>query len=342
MPRESAQPTVHAVVLWPFAQAMRRLGLLPPEPSEVLGAQSSWASARVPHAQAQELLQWALAESGRPDLGVLAAETVEPGHFELIEMASRAQGTVGEAIETMASLVPLLHDGIALKLERGAATSTLRISLTGELTLHPAGYDFIVASLLIAGRRQTLVEGLTPKRLSFPYPKPAGDAPPAIARIASSEVAYDSDALAIEFDSSHLALRLVRANAKVGELLREAALELLPQDSESKLAAAVREHVRQGLPTDAVGSAMIARKLHMSERTLRRKLDAEGIGLRELVDEERKRIALDKVLDESLSMDAIAGELGFTTAQALHRAFRRWTGDTVQAYRAKRRATRGG
>jgi AraC-like DNA-binding protein len=339
MPRESAPPTVHAVVLWPFAQALRRLGLLPPDPSDVLGQQSSWASARVPHAQSQELLQWALEYSGRADLGVVAAETVEPGHFELIELASRAQGTVGEAIETMATLVPLLHDGIELKLERGTETSTLRISAPG-LWIHPAGYDFIVASLMIAGRRQTLIEDLCPRRIRFPYPRPTTSEPPAIARIVACELGYDGEALEVEFESAHLAIRLVRANAKVGELLREAALELLPQDKESELAIAVRELVRKGLAADSVSSAVIARKLHMSERTLRRKLDAEGIGLREVVDDERKRLALDKVLDESLSMDAIASELGFTTAQALHRAFRRWTGDTVQAYRAKRRSAR--
>lgn len=319
---------------------MRRLGKLGLDPAEVLGQQSQWASARIPHAQSQELLRWALAESGRPDLGVLAAETVEPGHFELIELASRAQGTVGEAIATMASLVALLHDGVALKLERGEATSTLRIAPAEGLAIEPAGYDFIVASLLIAARRQTLIEDLAPKQVRFPYPALAGDRPHPIARLINSELSFDSDVLEIVFESSHLALRLVRANAKVGELLKEAALELIPQDIESKLAASVREHVRQGLATDAVGSAVIARKLHMSERTLRRKLDAEGIGLREMVDEERKRLALDKVLDESLSMDAIATDLGFTTAQALHRAFRRWTGDTVQAFRAKRRATR--
>jgi AraC-like DNA-binding protein len=339
MPRESAQPTVHAVVLWPFAQALRRLGLLPPDPSDVLGQQSSWASARVPHAQSQELLQWALEYSGRPDLGVIAAETVEPGHFELIELASRAQSTVGEAIDTMATLVPLLHDGIELKLERGAQKSVLRISAPG-LWIHPAGYDFIVASLMIAGRRQTLIEGLCPRHIRFPYPRPTSNDPPAIARIVACELGYDGEALEIEFESAHLAIRLVRANAKVGELLREAALELLPQDKESELAIAVRELVRKGLAADAVSSAVIARKLHMSERTLRRKLDAEGMGLREVVDDERKRLALDGVLDESLSMDAIASELGFTTAQALHRAFRRWTGDTVQAYRTKRRSSR--
>lgn len=341
MPRESAQPTVHAVVLWPFAQAMRRLGLLPPDPADVLGQDSSWASARVPHAQAAELLQWALAESKRPDLGMLAAETVEPGHFELIEMASRAQGTVGEAIATMASLVPLLHDGIALKLEPAEGRSTLRITLAPGLSIDPAGYDFIVASLVIAGRRQTLVNDLCPLLLRLPYPKPALEGPHPLARLLSCELSFGSDALEIIFDSAHLSLRLVRANAKVGELLREAALELLPQDNQSKLAASVRALVRQGLATDAVAAAAIARKLHMSERTLRRKLDAEGIGLREMVDDERKRLALDKVLDESLSMDAIASDLGFTTAQALHRAFRRWTGGTVQAYRAKHRAIRG-
>jgi AraC-like DNA-binding protein len=316
---------------------MRRLGKLGLDPAELFGQQSQWASARIPHAQSQELLRWSLAESGRPDLGVLAAETVEPGHFELIELASRAQSTVGEAITTMASLVPLLHDGVTLKLERGEVTSTLCVTLAEGLTLEPAGYDFIAASLLIAARRQTLIEDLSPKELRFPPARPAGDAPHPIARLVTSELSFGSDALEIVFDSSHLALRLVRANAKVGELLKEAALELIPQDIESKLAASVREHVRQGLASDAVGSAVIARKLHMSERTLRRKLDAEGIGLRALVDDERKRLALEKVLDESLSMDAIASDLGFTTAQALHRAFRRWTGDTVQAYRTKRR-----
>jgi len=338
MPRESAQPTVHAVVLWPFAQALRRLGLLPPDPGDVLGQDSQWASARVPHVQSQELLQWALEQSGRPDLGVLAAETVEPGHFELIELASRAQSTVGDAIETMSTLVPLLHDGVALKLERGAERSTLRVALSPGLTMLPAGYDFIVASLVIAARRQTLIDDLCPYRARFPYPAPAADAAAPITRVVACEIEYGAGALEIEIDNAHLAIRLVRANAKVGELLREAALELLPQDKESELATAVRAHVRNGLASDAVGSAVIARKLHMSERTLRRKLDAEGIGLREVVDEERKKLALDKVLNESLSMEAIASDLGFTTAQALHRAFRRWTGDTVQAYRAKRRA----
>lgn len=31
---------------------------------------------------------------------------------------------------------------------------------------------------------------------------------------------------------------------------------------------------------------------------------------------------------------SVAAALGFTIAQALHRAFRRWTGQTIQAHRA--------
>src|SRR5688500_12128942 len=183
---------------------MRRLGKLGLDPAEVLGQDSQWASARIPHAQSQELLRWALAESGRADLGVLAAETVEPGHFELIELASRAQGTVGEAIDTMASLVALLHDGVTLELQRGELISTLRIAPAQGLAIEPAGYDFIAASLLIAGRRQTLINDLTPKQLRFPYPRPTAEGAHPIARLTTSELVFESDALEIVFETTHL------------------------------------------------------------------------------------------------------------------------------------------
>jgi AraC-like DNA-binding protein len=98
----------------------------------------------------------------------------------------------------------------------------------------------------------------------------------------------------------------------------------------------VRVRIRAGLPSGAIDAATLARALHMSERTLRRKLDADGIGLRALVDDVRRELALERLADAKLSTEALAAELGFTTAQAFHRAFRRWTGTTLQAHRARR------
>jgi AraC-like DNA-binding protein len=334
--RPSQGASLHAVVLWPFGEALRRLGIEPPDPSTLFGDVAP-LSARLPHVQAQALLEWAVQASGREDLGILAAETVEPGHFDLVELASRSGRSVGEGIATLGSLVSILHEGLAVKLIRAPEVSRVRIVLEG-LTIHPAGYDFIVALLVVSARRETRLADLTPSFVKLPYAA-RGSAPPPLARLLACPIELGADALEIGFPTPFLDVPLSRANAPMSEVLHKAARELLQPSggSESELIARVRARLRDGLASGAAGASAIARKLHMSERTLRRKLDAEGVGLRELLDEERKALALAKLDDSALSTDELAAQLGFTTPQALHRAFRRWTGTTLQGYRRARK-----
>lgn len=330
MPRQR-DIRVHSIVLWPFVEAVRKLGFPVPNLPE-LGIAPGGEGTRIAHTQASTLLELAVAITGREDLGVLAAEAVEPGHFELVELASRAQRSVGEGLQTLASLVPILHDDLALKLERGPERSRVRIELRGKQPLHPAGYDFMVATLVIGGRRQTRNPALMPSRVSLPYE--AKPYPPPLARLLDCPIEFGAEALEIEFPTRALEIPLARADASMSQVLRDAARDLIAQDdSASELEQAVRARVLEGLAKDAVDARSIARKLHMSERTLRRKLEAEGIGLRELVDELRRERALETLRNPSVSTKQLAADLGFTTAQAFHRAFRRWTGGTVQAFR---------
>jgi AraC-like DNA-binding protein len=334
MPRD-VPPTLHAVVIWPFVEAVRRLGTVPPELTAMLDVEVA-AGTRIPHESAAQLLEGAIALTGRQDLGLLAADVVEPGNFELVELAARAQRTVGEGLTTLASLAPILHDALTVKLTRGVETSSLRISFANNLRLHPAGYDFIAASLFIGGKRQTRSEALTPLRVTVPYA--ATLHPSALAAVLGCEVGYGGEAIEVEFATHLLDIPLVRADASMGQVLSDAARGLLePEVAASKLASDVRAIVRDGLAQGVIDAAYVARKLHMSERTLRRKLDAEGIGLRDVIDALRHARALELLADDAMSMEEIATQLGFTTAQALHRAFRRWTGDTVQAHRARTR-----
>jgi AraC-like DNA-binding protein len=331
---------MHAVVLWPFGEALRRLGIEPPDAGTLFGDVAP-ASARLGHAQANTLLEWAVEISGREDLGILAAETVEPGHFELVELASRSGRTAGEGIATLASLVTILHEGLEVKLIRAPEVSRVRIALDG-LPIHPAGYDFIVALLISSARRETRLAELTPLFVKLPCAARASSSAHPLARLIACPIEFDADALELGFPTAFLDVPLARANAPMSEVLHKAGRELLQPSSAggSELIERVRAQLSDGLASGAVGASAIARKLHMSERTLRRKLDAEGMGLRELLDEERKALALAKIDDSSLSTDALATQLGFTTPQALHRAFRRWTGTTLQGYRRARSARR--
>src|SRR5262249_36056006 len=142
-------------------------------------------------------------------------------------------------------------------------------------------YDFIVASLVIGGRRQTRRPELQPSRVRLPYER--GGGADALRRIVSCPLELGADALELEFPTDALDLPLAHANAPLGQVLQDAARELIVNaERPSELLTAVRERIRQGLADNDVDARAVARSLHLSERTLRRRLDAERIGLREL------------------------------------------------------------
>lgn len=89
------------------------------------------------------------------------------------------------------------------------------------------------------------------------------------------------------------------------------------------------------------GFERIAERLHMSERSLRRRLQEEGTSFRHLADELRLRIAIKYLRETELSVEDIAAALGFSDAAAFRHAFRRWTNAAPHEYRRARRATSG-
>ena len=81
---------------------------------------------------------------------------------------------------------------------------------------------------------------------------------------------------------------------------------------------------------------LVAERLGMSERTLRRKLEQEGTSFRELIDELRAHAAIKYVRDTDLTIEDVAYALGFIDAAAFRRAFRRWTKSAPHEYRRGR------
>lgn len=69
----------------------------------------------------------------------------------------------------------------------------------------------------------------------------------------------------------------------------------------------------------------LARQLHTSSRTLRRHLTQQGTSYKEILDDVRCRLAKEYLLHTRMSIDDIAGTLGFSDAANFRHAFRRWT-----------------
>jgi len=77
----------------------------------------------------------------------------------------------------------------------------------------------------------------------------------------------------------------------------------------------------------------VASHLHVSTRSLRRKLSEENTSFRKLVDELRMAMAIKYLRDTDLTVEDIAHAVGFKEAASFRQAFRRWTKAAPQQFR---------
>ncbi|WP_162958549.1 AraC family transcriptional regulator [Nocardia yunnanensis] len=85
-----------------------------------------------------------------------------------------------------------------------------------------------------------------------------------------------------------------------------------------------------------VDQATVAADLHMSVRTLRRRLAQEGTSFRELSGETTVLLA-EELLATGYTVDAVAARLGYTSVSAFATAFRDWKGQTPGQFAQSRR-----
>lgn len=97
-------------------------------------------------------------------------------------------------------------------------------------------------------------------------------------------------------------------------------------------------HARAEMTLQANGypePEVLATRLHLSLRTLRRKLQQLGSGYKILLEEARHRDALELLGNPALEIQEVAELLGYDIPANFTRAFRQWTGETPSRYRQR-------
>ncbi len=77
----------------------------------------------------------------------------------------------------------------------------------------------------------------------------------------------------------------------------------------------------------------IAEHMHITPRTLQRKLKEENTSFRLLSDSIKQELACNLLTNKKLSVAEIAYKLGYTESSTFHRAFRQWMGKSPNAFR---------
>ncbi|PLW68777.1 AraC family transcriptional regulator [Pseudohalioglobus lutimaris] len=156
-------------------------------------------------------------------------------------------------------------------------------------------------------------------------------------------VEFDTAENQFRFPAAQLTRRIVHTTESLCEFLDNSVYQLILIDREpSSTSAAIKSLISIDLATGLPSFTDVARQLHMSESSLRRRLQHESTTYQQLKDEVRCQVAVDKLLNEDTKVAELSDYLGFTEPSSFVRSFKNWTGETPRSYRDKIQSLGGG
>jgi AraC-like DNA-binding protein len=140
----------------------------------------------------------------------------------------------------------------------------------------------------------------------------------------------------VRFPSSFLGRRIVRNVAEFDKRDLEAPFNLSPppgirQSWRTLIKMKLTEFLARNERMLSIEE--LAEEFHMSSKTLRRRLDAEGISFRELKEEIRREMVLKWLAEPDIPIGEISLRAGFAERNGLVRAVRSWVGFSPKEYR---------
>jgi AraC-like DNA-binding protein len=260
------------------------------------------------------------------------------GSFEFLCRAVASAPTLGEALERTGRFLRVLLPDVAVTVQRRPDMAVLSIAETRSLAASagdPARvFAFEWLLRLIHGLACWLVgRGLALDQVAFPYPRPphADD----YALIYTEHAEFGAPELVARFEATLLDLPIRRDEAAVNVFLQGAPGKItMLYRRDREMVLRVRDLLRGGLPMN-IELDRVAATLHLSPRTLHRRLADEGASFRSIKDALRRDMALAQLAKSNDSIARVAADLGYADTSTFYRAFTDWTGMAPSDYRRR-------
>ncbi|HXK21711.1 MAG TPA: AraC family transcriptional regulator [Myxococcota bacterium] len=329
---DRGEPTYSVRLIAPFLRALER-GYL--SSSQIARITPPDPDARIPVRVGLEMLERAVALTGDPALGLRAALEAGVGDFEILEYVAASSPTVGDAIPILQRYVRLLNDALEIELERHGDRAILRFASRVPLTRTSA--DFQLASFYRGFARSAFSKADGWREVWLTHEQPP-DVSPYVRAFEGAGLRFDAPCDAIVMEAQLLERDFGDTDPKLHELLCRIADERLAElPQASPLTQRVRETIAAELRGGNPSVEFVAHRLHMSRRTLARKLESEGTCFKAILDDLRRGLAQRYLALGDLGVSEVAALLGFSDSAAFHRAFRRWCDRSPSEYRRAQR-----
>jgi AraC-like DNA-binding protein len=290
---------------------------------------------RMPSELMSALTERARLLTGEPGIGFYLGLQKRLSMYGHLGFAAMNAGTVREWIGLMKKYMATASTALSFDLDVKDKRATMRIHEHADLG---SAHDIAIFSLLV-GTRQVLTTALgrNPGRVLFDIPI---EKPAYFERFAHllPDARFGHDELRIHFDARALDFPLVSPDRSALRLAQEACERQLADLGLESHTLSVRVQ-KLALTSERMRTVEeVARALHLSTRTLKRKLALEQTTFSELAERERHERAVQLLHMPNLALEDIATRLHYANAASFARAFRRWTGEAPAQYRTRLRS----
>jgi AraC-like DNA-binding protein len=270
------------------------------------------------------------AELGQPNLPLLIAENLSVEQFDPPIFAAVCSRDLNLAAERVAAHKRLIGP-LRMAVECTATETTLRFVWPDRAPEPPRGMAALEIVFWVALARLATRSAMWPLRATAP--RPPEDAA-AFERYLGAPIRR-GDANTVTFSAADAARPFLTANEPMWSFFEpELRRRLADLDRGASVAERIRAALLELLPAGEASMEGVARELHVSTRTLQRRLKGEGTTFQALLSDVRESLARHYLTSSTMSAGEISFLLGYEDPNSFYRAFRSWTGVTPEGLRS--------
>ena len=262
--------------------------------------------------------------------GLKAAEFWHPSHMGPLGYAWMTSDTLRAALNRLHRFSKIVSEGSRLTLVEKEDKLSMEFRFLKNIAL--TSRSDTAMAMLLAMVRASGGPKLHPASVSFSHAAPKDPGP--YFALFRCPVEFDAAVTAFDLNTEETDRPRSSSHSQLSVLHDQLMREYLNHLDKNNIVEQVKAAIVDELPSGHISDARIARALFMTERTLQRRLQAEGTTFKKLLTEVRQELADQYIRDSRLTLQEISFLLGFAELSSFSRAFKRWNGMSPKYYRA--------
>jgi len=274
-------------------------------------------------------------------LGFRLARDCDLRELGLLYYVLNSSELLGDAFRRAARYSAMVNEGLSLRLREGTelAANFTYVGVERRLDRHQIE---AWVTYLVRLSRQLTGQHLLPSSVRFVHRRKGEYRE--FARFLGCDPVFGTDSDEIVFAGAAKAMSVVNADPFLNKLLIKYCDDARShrKRGEGTFRVDLENAIAPVLPHGKARATEMARRLGMSQRTLARRLAAEGVTFVGILAELRADLAKHYLHDKDLAISEIAWLLGYREVGAFTNAFKRWTGKTPRDARAQKETALNG